>query len=38
VGRWIQEFYNDECLHSTLDFRSPVEYETVHQASMSEAA
>jgi putative transposase len=38
VGRWILEFYNDERLHSTLGFRSPVEYETVHQASMSEAA
>ena len=38
VGRWIQDFYNDERLHSTLGFRSPVEYETIHQASMSEAA
>jgi putative transposase len=37
VGRRIQEFYNDERLHSTLSVRSPVEYETVHQASMSEA-
>ena len=38
VGRWIQDFYNDERLHSTLGFRSPVEYETIHLASMSEAA
>jgi putative transposase len=34
VGRRIQEFYNDERLHSTLGFRSPVKDETVHQASM----
>jgi putative transposase len=38
VGRWIQEFYNDESPHSTLGFRSPVEYETIHLASMSGAA
>ena len=38
VGRWIHDFYNDTRLHSTIGFHSPVEYEALHRASITEAA
>ena len=38
VGRWIHDFYNDTRLHSTIGFHSPVEYESLHRASITEAA
>jgi transposase InsO family protein len=38
VGRWIHAFYNDTRLHSTIGFHSPVEYEALHRASITEAA
>ena len=38
VGRWIHDFYNDLRLHSTIGFHSPVEYEALHRASITEAA
>ena len=38
VGRWIRAFYNDTRLLSTIGFHSPVEYEALHRASITEAA
>jgi transposase InsO family protein len=38
VGAWIHGFYNDLRLHSTIGFRSPVEFEALHRASITEAA
>ncbi len=37
VGRWIHEFYNDTRLHSTIGLHSPVAYEAIHRASITEA-
>ena len=34
---WIDAFYNPTRRHSTLDYRSPVEYERLHTAA-AEAA
>ena len=38
VGAWIHGFYNDLRLHSTIGFHSPVEFEALHRASITEAA
>lgn len=38
VAAWIHHFYNDQRLHSTIGFRSPVEFEALHRASITEAA
>lgn len=38
VGAWIRVFYNDLRLHSTIGFHSPVEFEALHRASITEAA
>ena len=27
TGRWIEEFYNRQRLHSALDYLSPLDYE-----------
>jgi hypothetical protein len=37
-GAWIHGFYNDLRLHSTIGFHSPVEFEALHRASITEAA
>jgi hypothetical protein len=34
----IHGFYNDLSLHSTIGFHSPVEFEALHRASITEAA
>ena len=31
ISDYIEVFYNHARLHSTLDYRSPVEYETMHR-------
>ncbi len=38
VGAYIHGFYNDLRLHSTIGFHSPVEFEALHRASITEAA
>ena len=37
VGRWIHAFYNHTRLPSTIGFHSPVAYEALHRASITEA-
>ena len=38
VGDWIYGSYNDLRLRSTLGFHSPVAFESLHRASITEAA
>jgi putative transposase len=38
VGSWIPSFYNNLRLHSTIGFHSPVEFEAIYRASITEAA
>lgn len=38
VGHYIHAYYNAVRRHSTLGYVSPVEFESIHQASRSEAA
>ena len=35
ISHWIENFYNTERLHSTLDYSSPVEYEEIHKCSLA---
>ncbi|EDT37904.1 integrase, catalytic region [Burkholderia ambifaria MEX-5] len=29
---WIEGYYNRQCMHTSIDYRTPVEYETLRAA------
>lgn len=38
IHEYIEVFYNRRHLHSTLDYRTPAEYESIHKKQMTQAA